>query len=66
MTNDFVFHEQNRPQLTRVLKMVDEYGDEISIGYGFPNNKETLDSWEVKMKEWIYMYRYNALNNIHI
>lgn len=62
----FVFQESNRPQLAHVLQMVDTYGDEISIGVWFPNNQYNIDTWIPFAKEWIYMYRYNALNSLHV
>lgn len=64
-TNNFVFHEYNRPKLAHVLEMVDKYWDEISIWSGFPNNQYDIKQWTYMMKEWVYRYRYNAFTNIH-
>lgn len=66
MTTDYVFSEDNRREIAYVLSMVEQYGDEIGIAYGFPNNNETLDSFVDKMEEWLYMYRYNAYNDYHV
>ncbi|MEK5258466.1 S-layer homology domain-containing protein [Paenibacillus sp. FSL L8-0663] len=66
MQNGFVFLETNRPQLKQVLEFVDQYGDEVGILAGYPNQTEPgLPVWEVKMDEWLYMYRYNAFNELH-
>lgn len=64
MNNGFVFVEANRPQLKQVLDYVDQYGDEVGILVGYPN-QEKFPVWEVKMDEWLYMYRYNAFNELH-
>jgi len=66
MTNVFVFHESNRPQLAKVLEMVDKYHDEISFWYGFPNNQYTITSFKGQIMEWLYRFRYNALNKFHV
>lgn len=63
--NNFVFQESNRPQLQQVLQYVDLYGDEVGILSGYPNNHYTLAQWGNEMNEWLYMYRYNALNALH-
>ncbi|MFW9332765.1 S-layer homology domain-containing protein [Paenibacillus polymyxa] len=66
MQNGFVFVEANRPQLEQVLAFVDQYGDEVGILAGYPNQSEPgLPVWEAKMDEWLYMYRYNAFNELH-
>nr|WP_149095960.1 S-layer homology domain-containing protein [Paenibacillus terrae] len=65
MENRFVFVETNRPQLKKVLEYVDQYGDEVGILDGYPNNLYELPEWEARMNEWLYMYRYNALNELH-
>ncbi|MEC0330006.1 S-layer homology domain-containing protein [Paenibacillus macerans] len=65
MENRFVFVETNRPQLKKVLEYVDQYGDEVGILDGYPNNLYELPFWELRMNEWLYMYRYNALNELH-
>lgn len=65
MENRFVFVETNRPQLKKVLEYVDQYGDEVGILDGYPNNLYNLPLWELRMNEWLYMYRYNALNELH-
>ncbi|MMZ50481.1 Endo-1,4-beta-xylanase A precursor [compost metagenome] len=64
MENGFVFVESNRPQLKQVLDYVDQYGDEVGILAGYPNQQK-FPVWEVKMDEWLYMYRYNAFNELH-
>ncbi|MEK3948749.1 S-layer homology domain-containing protein [Paenibacillus sp. FSL H7-0703] len=64
MENGFVFVEANRPQLKQVMAYVDQYGDEVGILMGYPNQYE-LPIWEAKMDEWLYMYRYNAFNELH-
>lgn len=66
LTNNFVFHEYNRPQLKYVIEMVDKYWDEISIGSGFPNNQYDLKKWSYMMEEWIYRYRYNTFSELHV
>lgn len=63
--NNFVFQENNRPQLQQVLQYVDLYGDEVGILSGYPNNHYTLAQWGNEMNEWLYMYRYNAMNELH-
>lgn len=63
--NNFVFQESNRPQLHQVLQYVDLYGDEVGILSGYPNNHYTLAQWGNEMNEWLYMYRYNAMNTLH-
>ncbi|QYK60554.1 S-layer homology domain protein [Paenibacillus sp. S25] len=65
MENRFIFVESNRPQLKKVLEYVDQYGDEVGILDGYPNNLFGLPEWEAQMNEWLYMYRYNALNELH-
>ncbi|MGQ3480641.1 S-layer homology domain-containing protein [Paenibacillus sp. TY11] len=65
MESRFVFVETNRPQLKKVLEYVDQYGDEVGILDGYPNNLYGLPEWEARMNEWLYMYRYNALNELH-
>ncbi len=65
MENRFIFVEVNRPQLKKVLEYVDQYGDEVGILDGYPNNLYDLPEWEARMNEWLYMYRYNALNELH-
>ncbi|WP_010347390.1 S-layer homology domain-containing protein [Paenibacillus peoriae] len=65
MENSFVFVDTNRPQLKQVLAYVDQYGDEVGIMDGYPNNLHKLPIWEARMSEWLYMYRYNALNELH-
>lgn len=65
MENRFIFVESNRPQLKKVLEYVDQYGDEVGILDGYPNNLFDLPQWEAQMNEWLYMYRYNALNELH-
>jgi hypothetical protein len=60
MNNDYVFYEDNRPQLELIREFVDKYGDEVSLFYGFPNNKEDEHSWQAKVDEWIRMYSYNS------
>lgn len=65
LSDKFVFDEANRPQLRQVFEYVEKYGDEIGIGYGFANNQLDLEGWKKKMAEWMYMYRYNALNELH-
>ncbi|WP_226001478.1 S-layer homology domain-containing protein [Paenibacillus sp. BJ-4] len=65
MENRFIFVETNRPQLKKVLEYVDQYGDEVGILDGYPNNLYGLPEWEARMNEWLYMYRYNALNELH-
>ncbi|WP_311081554.1 S-layer homology domain-containing protein [Paenibacillus polymyxa] len=65
MENEFVFVEANRPQLKQVLAYVDQYGDEVGILAGYPNNRYGLPIWEARMDEWMYMYRYNAFNELH-
>ncbi|WP_418027109.1 S-layer homology domain-containing protein [Paenibacillus sp. JJ1722] len=65
MENRFIFVESNRPQLKKVLEYVDQYGDEVGILDGYPNNLFDLPEWEAQMNEWLYMYRYNALNELH-
>lgn len=66
MDNRFVFDEANRPQLAKVMEYVDLYGDEAGIASGYPNNTYTLADWAVEMDSWLYMYRYNALNYLHV
>ena len=63
--NNFVFQESNRPQLQQVLQYIDLYGDEVGILSGYPNNHYTLAQWGNEMDEWLYMYRYNAMNALH-
>ncbi|WP_025681715.1 S-layer homology domain-containing protein [Paenibacillus massiliensis] len=65
MENGFVFVDANRPQLSKVLEYVDQFDDEVGILDGYPNNLYELPIWEMRMGEWLYMYRYNALNNLH-
>jgi hypothetical protein len=65
MEDGFVFVETNRPQLKKVLDYVDQYGDEVGILDGYPNNLYGPTEWEARMNEWLYMYRYNALNELH-
>ncbi|MEC0232832.1 S-layer homology domain-containing protein [Paenibacillus kribbensis] len=65
MENTFVFVDTNRPQLKQVLAYVDQYGDEVGIMDGYANNLYNLPIWEARMDEWLYMYRYNALNELH-
>ncbi|TQS00855.1 S-layer homology domain-containing protein [Paenibacillus ottowii] len=66
MENGFVFVESNRPQLKQVLDYVDQYGDEVGILAGSPNlDAPELPVWKAKMDEWLYMYRYNAFNELH-
>ncbi|WP_407672839.1 S-layer homology domain-containing protein [Paenibacillus farraposensis] len=65
MQNEFVFYAENRPQLKQVLAYVDQYGDEVGIMDSEPNNQFNLHSWEDREAEWLYMYRYNALNELH-
>jgi hypothetical protein len=62
LTNEFVFYESNQAQLKLVKQYVDEYNDEISIGYGFPNNREDEESWKIMMKQWTNMYSRNLFN----
>ncbi|MET3210460.1 UNVERIFIED_CONTAM: hypothetical protein ABIC26_003420 [Paenibacillus sp. PvR008] len=65
MQNEFVFYIENRPQLKQVLAYVDQYGDEVGIMDGYANNQFNLHSWEDREAEWLYMYRYTALNELH-
>ncbi|KJD45157.1 peptidase M28, partial [Paenibacillus terrae] len=65
MENTFVFVDTNRPQLKQVLEYVDQYGDEVGILDGYANNLYDLPKWKARMNEWLYMYRYNALNELH-
>lgn len=63
--NEFVFYEERRPALEQVIQYVDTYGDEIGILSTYPNNLHSLSSWEEEMYYWLYMYRYNALPDLH-
>ncbi|MEY8739917.1 S-layer homology domain-containing protein [Bacillales bacterium AN1005] len=66
LDNRFVFGESQRPQLQHLLSYVDTYGDEIGIVAGYPNNNYSLSQWADEMNSWIYMYRYNAFNHLHM
>ncbi|WP_145409872.1 S-layer homology domain-containing protein [Paenibacillus xylanexedens] len=66
LDNRFVFGESQRPQLQHLLSYVDTYGDEIGIVAGYPNNNYSLSQWADEMNSWIYMYRYNAFNQLHV
>ncbi|WP_153979959.1 S-layer homology domain-containing protein [Paenibacillus xylanilyticus] len=65
LDNRFVFNESQRPQLKRLLEYIDAYGDEVGIAAGYPNNNYSLSEWASEMNSWMYMYRYNALTNLH-
>ncbi|GGG12265.1 hypothetical protein GCM10010912_65880 [Paenibacillus albidus] len=65
MDTNFVFAESNRPVLQEIVENVDRYGDEIGIASGYPNNIYSLSEWADNMNDWLYMYRYNALNPLH-
>jgi hypothetical protein len=66
MDSRFVFGEEQRPQLQQVLQYVDLYGDEIGIASGYPNDNFDLQEWIDEMNSWMYMYRYNAFNALHV
>jgi hypothetical protein len=65
INNDFVFKESSRPALTQVIQYVDTFGDEIGILSTYPNNLYSLEQWQNEMQDWLYMYRFNALNHLH-
>lgn len=64
MTNNYMFDENNKPQIAKVLQYVDRYNDEIAYGISYANNM-SLDNFQSMVNEFLYMYRYMAFPQYH-